>query len=240
MARAAVRGGTARMAATPHYHPENPSFEPGDTRASVELHNRILEERDIPLTLLPGMEVRIGAGLYRTAREERGLEEMSLGEGGRCILVDLPLIDMPLAAQDILFQVQLRGYTPILAHPERNRYLHGHPSLIRELVERGVQVQVNSGSLEGIYGKQARRMARGLLEEGVARLVASDAHTPRSRSPDMTGAVKILGRMLGEEAVRRLLEINPGLALIGEDLLEVGGGQGKSVSIWRGAWRRTT
>jgi protein-tyrosine phosphatase len=84
-----------------------------------------------------------------------------------------------------------------------------------------VEVQVNAGSLEGIYGKSARRMARRLLKEGVARLVASDAHSPHTRSPDLSGASKILRSMLGKEAPRLLMEENPDRVLAGEDMVEV-------------------
>ena len=218
MARVAVEGGTTLMVATPHYECESVSSGSRRTAAAVQEYNGVLRERGIPLVLVPGAEVRITAGLFDMAKEEGGLDELRLGEDGRYMLVDLSLVDMPVATADILFQVQLRGVTPILAHPERNRYLVEHPLVVRDMVERGIEIQVNSGSLEGIYGKEARRTARHLLKEGVARLVASDAHSPRGRSPDLSGAARVLGRLLGKEAPHILMGVNPGLVLEGQEL----------------------
>ena len=221
MAQVAVKGGTGRMVATPHYDIENPGFEPRDVVAAVERYNELLNIQGLTLELVPGVEIRINAGLFQMAKDECSLEEFVLGGKGKYLLVDLPLGNLPVPTPDILFQVQLCGVIPILAHPERNRYLVEHPSTLNELIERGVEIQVNAGSLEGIYGKSARRMARRLLKEGKARLVASDAHSPYTRSPDLSGAAKILRSMLDKEAPCLLMEENPDRVLAGEDMVEV-------------------
>jgi protein-tyrosine phosphatase len=217
MARIAVEGGTSVMAATPHCDLESPLFEPSKTTEAVRRYNHLLKEADIPLVLVPGTEVRVNAGLYDRAKAG-DLQELSLGKKGRYILVELPLLDMPMATHDIFFQIQLSGITPILAHPERNRHLVKNPAVLKSLVSRGVEIQVNAGSLEGIFGESARRMARGLLKEDVARLVASDAHGPFGRTPDLSGAARALRKLLGEGASDAILGINPGLVLEGEEL----------------------
>lgn len=239
MAEVAVRGGTSLMAATPHYDLESPEVEPGEVPPAVERCLRMMRDREIPLELVPGLEVRINAGLFRLAKEGGDLDRLGLGTTGKFILVDLPLFGLPVATADILFQVQLRGLTSILAHPERNRYLVKHPVLIKEMADRGVEMQVNSGSLEGFYGKVARRTAQALLKEGTARLVASDAHKPRGRSPDLSDAAGIIRRQLGAEAARIMLEVNPGLALAGEDLLDAVDGSARRSRPTRSFLRRT-
>lgn len=222
MAEAAVRGGTAVMAATPHYDHDSPGLDPALIPAAVEGHARLLASRNIPLELVPGVEVRINAGLFKAAKDGGPLEVLGMGEGGSYMLVDLPLFDLPVATPEILFQVQLRGFTPILAHPERNRRLVDRPAVLRDLVDRGIVVQVNSGSLEGIYGKRARRMSRALVAEGVAGLVASDAHSPAGRGPDLSGAAGMIRRLAGEGAARVLLEENPRRVLNGAALVAPG------------------
>ncbi len=221
MARVAVRGGTVCMAATPHYDLESLNLELPAVFAAVEEHRGLLHENDVPLELVAGVEVRINAGLYRLAADGDGMEELALGGNGKYLLCDLPLIDVPTATPDILFKIQLSGFTPILAHPERNRFLANRLERVRELVERGVEIQVNSGSLEGLYGKAALRNAFALLDEGIARLVASDAHKPNGRSADLSGAARIIIGRFGEEAARILLEVNPGRVLAGEDMVDV-------------------
>jgi protein-tyrosine phosphatase len=136
-------------------------------------------------------------------------------------------MDMPLA-------------TPILAHPERNRHLVENPSIIRDLVKRGIEIQINSGSLEGIFGESARRTARCLLKEAAARLVASDAHGPLGRSTDLSGAARALSSLLGEEAPRLILGENPGLILEGEELAStVSDSQLTSRPSRKRSWRRS-
>ena len=218
IARVAVEGGTSLMAATPHYDPERPAFEPGAAARAVERCNGLLQASGIPLTLVPGVEVRINAGLYDLAMASGGLAELKLGRKGKYMLVDLPLMDMPVSTGDILFQIQLRGITPILAHPERNRYLVEHPFSIRDMALLGIEMQVDSGSLEGMFGRSAKHTARLLLKEGIARLVATDAHEPRGRGPDLSCAARALKGLLGEEAPRILMDVNPGLVLDGQRL----------------------
>jgi len=221
MARIAVQGGTARMVATPHYDLESPNLGLPAVLTAVEEHGELLRGEGIPLELVPGVEVRVNAGLYDLADGGGDLERLTLGGNGRYLLCDLPLIDMPTATADILFRIQLCGFVPILAHPERNRFLCSRLEAVRELVERGVEVQINSGSLEGLYGKTAQRSAFVLLGEGLARIVASDAHKPNGRSPDLSGAARIIRRKLGDEAARFILEINPERVLAGEDLADI-------------------
>ncbi len=221
IARVAVHGGTSLMAATPHYDTESPSFDPGEAAAAVVRGNELLRAEGISLTLLPGVEVRVNAGLFDLANAPGGLDALSLAAKGKYMLVDLPMMDMPVATGDIFFRIQLDGVTPILAHPERNRYLVEHPLSIRDMVEHGVELQVDSGSLEGIFGKAARRTARLLLKEGSARLVASDAHEPERRGPDLSGAARALKGLLGKDGPRIIMEINPGRVLDGQKPLDV-------------------
>ncbi len=222
MATAASAAGTSRMVATPHCDLDSDPAVIERVAPAVASHAALLRAQGIALELLPGLEVRVNSGLYRAA-EEGSLGELRLGGRGErgYILTDLPPIDMPTATADILFQVQLRGFTPILAHPERNRYLCSRVALVREMAERGIVMQVNAGSLEGLYGRSAARCAFTLLEQGLVGMVASDAHAPTGRGPDLSGAARLLSARLGEEAARALLEENPGLALAGEPLREI-------------------
>lgn len=217
MVRCALNHGTSRMVATPHCDLEASPVRPEDVRAAVRGCRERLRELGWELDLLPGMEVRINSGLYVMAREDGDLHDLTLGENGRYILVDLPLADAPLVMEETLFRIQLRGLRPILAHPERNRYLAENLGKVRELHERGIILQVNAGSLRGMYGRTARRTALALLDEGLASLVASDAHRSRGRDPDLSGAWAAARRRWGQKRADLLFAENPSLILAGED-----------------------
>jgi protein-tyrosine phosphatase len=218
MAEIALVGGTSRMVATPHYDLESSNIELEDIARAVEEHSALLASKGMKLELVAGAEVRINAGLFELAEKSAELARLGIGEKGKYLLVDLPLFDLPVATDEVLFRIQLSGITPILAHPERNRYLVRHPSIVRDMVDRGIELQVNSGSLEGIYGRHARKSASSLIREGVARLIASDAHQPSGRDPDLSSAAGIIERQLGSEAAKIMFQVNPDRVIQGEGL----------------------
>lgn len=81
--------------------------------------------------------------------------------------------------KDILeqvFQLQLHGYQPILAHPERYIYYHATPKTYARLKERGCLFQVNLLSLSGYYGEPVRNVARQLVKEKMIDYVGTDLH----------------------------------------------------------------
>lgn len=218
--------------ATPHYDIERSDFELGDITRSVARHSELLTSEGLEIELVCGAEIRVSAGLMVLAENAERLVRLGIGAEKKYLLVDLPLFDMPVSTDDIFFHIQLCGMTPLLAHPERNRRLIKHPSLLKDMVERGIELQVNSGSLQGIYGKHAKRFATSLLREGGARLIASDAHRPSGRDPDLSRAAAIVERHLGGRAAQIMLQENPDRAIAGEALtaaVDAGAGGSKKI-----------
>ena len=87
-------------------------------------------------------------------------------------LVPQDPVDEPASA--LLERIRSRGYVPLLAHPERYRYL----SLAdcRALKDSGTALQVNLPSLAGAYGPEAQKKAEALLKSGLADLTGNDTH----------------------------------------------------------------
>lgn len=78
--------------------------------------------------------------------------------------------------KELIFDLQLKGYTPILAHPERYMYYHKTPKIYTELHEQGCLFQVNLLSLAGYYYPEVKEMAWLLLDKGMADFIGSDLH----------------------------------------------------------------
>ena len=76
----------------------------------------------------------------------------------------------------MLYELQLKGYKPILAHFERYPYYHGRTIEAEELRNRGVKIQVNLLSLFGHYGPQIQKQAELLIKNGHVDLLGSDCH----------------------------------------------------------------
>jgi protein-tyrosine phosphatase len=92
------------------------------------------------------------------------------------VLVETPYAALGENFEDLLFRVQVRGYRVLLAHPERNETLRAHPERLAGLVRRGVLVQVTAPGLGPDASRAERRFALRLARDGLAHVVASDAH----------------------------------------------------------------
>jgi tyrosine-protein phosphatase YwqE len=75
-----------------------------------------------------------------------------------------------------LFELQVAGYVPVLAHFERYPFYHGDFEKVEQLRERNIKIQVNLGSLTGHYGPRVRKMAEELIQKGLVDFLSSDCH----------------------------------------------------------------
>ena len=95
---------------------------------------------------------------------------------GNYVLVELPQYLLPPGWQDMLDAILSAGYTPLLAHPERYlRILEEND--IRALVDRGIALQGNLGSLTGYYGSRVQKLAQALRTDGLYTTFGTDAHS---------------------------------------------------------------
>jgi tyrosine-protein phosphatase YwqE len=109
--------------------------------------------------------------------------------------------------EHVLFELQMAGYTGVLAHAERYPYWHQSPHEIQSLADRGIWITVNAASLAGAYGPEMYRVARKLVENNTARMICSDAHGLRHmESLEAIGKSPLVQRWLenGDPASRRL------------------------------------
>lgn len=180
MARAAVRGGIQTMVATPHVNFDY-AVDPEAIGAQVGALNVELARHELPLAVLPGAEV----ALSRLADlDDRTVRALCLG-GGSCVLVESPYSRGVAFLEDLLFDLQLRGFQTLLAHPERCPIFQDQPDRLARLVERGVLCSVNTGSMAGRFGSTVRRFAIQLFRDELVHDVASDSHDEVRRPPDL-------------------------------------------------------
>ena len=92
------------------------------------------------------------------------------------ILVEFSYLNVPMNYQQVFFEIQLKGYTPILAQPERYSYFNNHPEVFKELKKTGVKLQLNLLSLVGYYGPEAQKMAETLLKLNMYDFTGTDLH----------------------------------------------------------------
>ena len=132
--------------------------------------------------------------------------EKLLTFGPNHILVETGFINRPQMLLETFFQLEMAGYKPIFAHPERYQYLIGDKKLLEDLVDRQIYFQVNLLSLTGFYSKQVKDFAEMLLERGLIKFFGTDCHNPRYL--DM---LETLPRSKSYEKIKELQVLNSGL-----------------------------
>lgn len=232
MARLAAEDGIAALVATPHVIEGRYRAEKGEILFAVEQLNNELCRYGVPLRILPGAEYRLEPDLPE--RLARG-ELLTLNDGGRYLLVELPSALVPPYAERALYELQLQGITPIVAHPERNAAFCRRPDLLQALVSRGVPAQLTAGSLTGMFGREIAKAAFSFLEHGLVHLLASDAHSSAGRPPVLSLALREVERRLGRAEAFRLGVDNPQRVVAGRPI-PAGAVRGAR-PFWRGLRR---
>lgn len=92
------------------------------------------------------------------------------------ILVEMSYFNAPINLYEILFEIQLKGYKPILAHPERYNFYHSDFENYYKLKKAGCLFQLNLLSLTEQYGKHVQKISHKLLKEGLYDFVGTDTH----------------------------------------------------------------
>lgn len=92
------------------------------------------------------------------------------------ILVEMSYFNAPMNLYDILFEIQLKGYKPVLAHPERYNFYHNELDNYYKLKKAGCLFQLNLLSLTEQYGKNVQKISNDLLKKGMYDFVGSDTH----------------------------------------------------------------
>lgn len=187
MARMAVADGVHTIAATPHVSPRYP-LDPGAVEEGVERLNAVFAREDVPLLVERGAEL---AATSLTEIDDEDLRPLALG-GGDCVLVESPYVSEVAFFEQLVFDLQLRGFRPVLAHPERSPMFHRGPDRLSGLVARGALCSITAGSMAGTFGATVRKFTLALLREGLVHDVASDAHDPSRRPPGLRAGFSTL------------------------------------------------
>jgi protein-tyrosine phosphatase len=205
IAEKAVAGGTSTIIATPHVASHADLAAAARIPEAVDALRHELTARGIPLTLVAGAEVYPLEDLHTAIA---GGAPVMLGPTRAYVLLDTPFAELPLGLADTVYALQLRGVTPILAHPERVRPVQEHPGSLESLVERGVLLQVTTSSLLGEHGAGARATAEALLRLRWVHFLASDAHSAERRGPGQRAAAEALAKWLTPDEIDTLVRRN--------------------------------
>ncbi|MGL6292707.1 tyrosine-protein phosphatase [Eubacterium aggregans] len=147
-------------------------------------------------------------------------DQFSALNKSRYLLVETVRHDASVESfEDFLYRLQLKGYSPVIAHTERYDFVQEDPNVLLDLINKGSFIQMNMLSLTGYYGHGAKETAHIMLENNMAQFMTSDAH--RARSYKLMGeALEIAQDVLGPRQFKRMMSDNPKVALGGNGRIE--------------------
>ena len=167
--------GYTKLITTPHvmqgqYPNDRSTIVPGR-----DLLRRELAARGIGMELHAAAEYFLDPGLIEAIQDDEPLLTVS----GKKLLVEISFAAPPMQLHEFLYHLQLKGYEPILAHPERYKYYHNDMDQYKKLMDVGCELQLNLLSVIGYYGKDVRKAALKLLDRQWLTYLATDLHHGR-------------------------------------------------------------
>jgi len=134
-----------------------------------------LREEGIDVTLEAAAEYFIDDHLAELLKQREPL----LTFGNNLVLVEFSMASETFDLKEILFEMQIQGYQPVIAHPERYIYLEKNKNFYNKLKDAGYFFQLNILSLNGYYGNTAMDLAHYLAKNQFYDLVGTDLHHSR-------------------------------------------------------------
>lgn len=130
------------------------------------------------------------------------------------VLFELPMHAEPLNLYDVIYSMQQYKLVPILAHPERYSFVQKEPEMVYDLIQKGVLIQSNYGSIIGQYGKKAQFIIQKMLENNLVHFLGSDVHRENSIYSKINECQEEIENIIGKEKLEEITTKNPKLALL--------------------------
>lgn len=213
MCRMASTDGIKTIVATPHFNPgayENSSDK--IFRLIEDLETELKNEK-IEIKILPGADIAITPELPDYFKKE---EYLTINRTGRYFLAEFPPASVPPKWDAFLLSLLSSGIVPIITHPERNPWFIEHPDALYSVVSKGVMVQITAMSITGGFGEDIQRYSIFLLQNNLAHVIATDAHSAAYRPPVLSDAVKFAADVIGEERAKALVTTVPAAIIEGK------------------------
>jgi len=202
--QALANQGVTELVATPHiisgvYENTRSIID----RKLIEVQD-LIEERELSIKIHPGAELYYEPDVISKVKREN----LTLAQSNY-VMIETELQRFPDNFEEILFNFQQEGFRPIIAHAERFIYFVNNYNMLVNILNRGVLVQINSGSLFGIYGKKVKDFTYKLLENGCVHFIASDVHGIGKRPILMKEAYQMICEKYSEVLAKLLFIENP-------------------------------
>ena len=179
------------------------------------LLNEMIKSFDMDITVGCGSELYLNSEVF-TAGD---LDELTIN-GSKYMLCEYTLNKFD-TQKAVIYAEELcrRGYTPIIAHPERYISFLEQPDVVNELWDMGCRFQVNASGLAGHGGLAMQEFSKDLILKGFVDFIATDAHSPKNRNNKILEKIDEFPEEISEDSIEYMLETAP-LKVIKKERLE--------------------
>lgn len=164
--------GYEKVITTPHTMPGSYDNTPEIILDGLAKMKSAIQEEGISITMEAATEYYMDDIFLHKLENDEPL--MTFGKN--YVLFETGFISPPPFMKEAIFLMNIKGYKPVYAHPERYEYLIQDKELLEEIIDRDVVFQLNLGSLAGAYGKPVQKFAEKLVDQKVVRMVGTDCH----------------------------------------------------------------
>ena len=124
------------------------------------------------------------------------------------LLFELPLNAKPFNIYNIIYELLEYKLIPVLAHPERYTFVQSEPELVYDLIQKGVLMQCNYGSIIGQYGKKAQIIVKKLYENNMVHFLGTDVHKQNTIYERIPEILPQISEIIGEEKLEEITTLN--------------------------------
>ena len=166
--------GFKKLITTPHIMQDMYPNKRADILERNDMLNKHLESENIHIQIEAAAEYFLDDNLKRLLANK----EQLLTFGDNLVLVEFSMASEPIDFKELLFEMQMQNYQPVIAHPERYVYHERNKEFFEELKSAGYFFQLNIMALAGAYGKSVNELAKYFIKHQYYELAGTDLHNP--------------------------------------------------------------
>jgi tyrosine-protein phosphatase YwqE len=164
--------GYKKLITTPHVMQDMYPNRKETILERYELLEKSIQEAGLPVELGVAAEYFLDDNFKQILANKEAL--LSFGDG--LVLVEFSMASEPFDLKELLFEMQMHGYQPVIAHPERYIYQERNKEFFEQLKTAGFLFQLNIMSLAGAYGKSVNELAKYFIKHEYYELAGTDLH----------------------------------------------------------------
>lgn len=214
LAQEAVKQGVTAALLTPHHMDGQYTNHLVDVEKETAEFQKKIDNHGIDFKVFPGQEVHITGDLLKAI--DNG-DVLFADPYQRYLMLELPHTEVPEYTENMLFELNARGITPVIVHPERNHGFQNDHDLLYKFVAQGAATQLTASSYVGVFGSEVEKFTEEIIKANLGTTFGSDTHNFKGRRYRMKDAYSKLKDQFGVKMATRY-EYNAKAILNGDDI----------------------